>query len=803
MTIEPLEPSLLYRPCEAVSLPFESTDDLEDPTEIFGQERAATALRFALAMPRGGYNVFAMGPSGQGRHTLVRAVLGEAAESEEPPPDWCYVHNFEDSHRPVALRLPSGRARQFASDVAQLIDELKAAIPAALDSEEFRARHHEVQQELEDRHNKSLRELQERAEDESIALVRSPSGFVFAPMVNGEVLSPDDFNELEKEERERLEQTMDKFESELQVIARELPRLKRESRRRTNELKREFTSIAIDQLFDEIQMKYEALDPVRAYLEAVERNVLDHCDDFLADRSEGDDNDDRPPATPKPEPLRRYRVNVVVDHRGKDGAPVIYEDNPTFANLFGRVEHRAQFGALVTDFSQIKPGALHQANGGYLLIDAEKVLTEQYAWDGLKRALRSREIRVESARQRASVMQTTSLDPEPIPLDVKVVLLGERIIYYSLYAGDLDFDKLFKVIADFDETVERTDENALQLARLIARLARDHALRPLTRGAVMRVIEHAARLAADAERLSTHRRSFLDLLSEADYFAGRDGCDEIDAEHVHAAIEAAIQRSDRPRELSHEEIRRGTLRIDTRGDVVGQVNGLAVVGFGPIAFGQPTRITAQARLGRGEVVDIMRESDLGGAIHSKGVLILASFLAARYAKNRPLSLSASLVFEQSYSAVDGDSASLAELCALLSALADIPLKQTFAVTGSVDQKGRVQAIGGVNEKVEGFYDVCHRAELTGDQAVIIPRDNTKNLMLRHDVVAAAEDGLFSVYAVETVDDAIELLTGCAAGRPDERGTYPEGSVNRRVDDRLAELLEIRRSLRLEGDHLVE
>jgi predicted ATP-dependent protease len=544
-------------------------------------------------------------------------------------------------------------------------------------------------------------------------------------------------------------------------------------------LNREITLFAVGHRMAELRGAYTDQPDVLAYLDAFEHDVIDNVEDFRRGE-DGGSGEGASLGSQRPS-LRRYQVNVLVDHSDADGAPVVYEDNPSYQNLVGRVEHLSQLGTLITDFTLIKPGALHHANGGYLLLDAHKVLLQPYAWEGLKRALFSRQIRIESLAQLFSLVSTVSLEPDPIPLRLKVVLVGERLLYYLLCHYDPDFPKLFKVAADFNERIERNDESNQLYARLLGTLAREHQLKPLDRSAVARVIDHSARLAGDAERLSVHIGGIADLLQEADYCAA----------DVQQAIDGQIRRVDRMRERLYEEIQRGTILVDTDGERIGQVNGLSVIDLGNFAFGQPSRITATARLGEGDLVDIEREVELGGAIHSKGVLILSNFLASRYAPNRPLSLSASVVFEQSYGMVEGDSASLAELCALLSALAQLPIRQSLAVTGSVNQHGQVQPIGGVNEKIEGFFDVCRARGLTGQQGVLIPAANAKHLMLRDDVVEAANAGQFHVYPVDTVDQALELLTGVPAGAPDAQGAYPEGSANQRVDARLEELLQLR------------
>ena len=491
--------------------------------------------------------------------------------------------------------------------------------------------------------------------------------------------------------------------------------------------------------------------------------------------------------------FRRYEVNVLVDHSQSEGAPVVYEDHPTYLNLIGRIEHLAQMGALFTDFSLIKPGALHRANGGYLIVDAREMLLQPYAWDGLKRALRSQEVRIESLGQALSLVSTVSLEPEPIPLNVKIVLIGERRLYYLLYRLDPDFPELFKIEADFNEAVDRCDANNLQYARLIATMIRQNELRPFDRGAVARVVERSARLAGDAQKLSVHLLGISDLLREADFWAAESGNDVVTTTDVQRAIDSQVHRADRVRERMHERIQRGIALIDVAGERPGQINALSVISLGNLVFGVPHRVTARARLGKGEFVDIEREVELGGPIHSKGVLILSSFLGARYAADRPLSLSASLVFEQSYGYIEGDSASMAELCALLSALAQVPIKQSWAITGSVNQYGQAQPIGGVNEKIEGFFDICAGFGLTGEQGVIIPASNVQHLMLRHDVVQAVEQGRFRVFTVQNVDEAIELLTGIPAGEPDEEGNYPEGSINQLVEARLSALAEVQRA----------
>ena len=792
--IQPLTAEQLCRKCDESQFSFGTTAELEDLTEIIGQERAVNAVRFGIGIRREGYNLFALGPSGTGKRTTIGQFLDQKAATEPVPPDWCYVNNFEQPHQPRALRLSPGQGGVLRKDMEHLIEELSTAIPAAFESEDYRTRRQEAQEEFKERQEKAFNEVQNYARERSIALVRTPSGLAVAPLKEGEVMSPDEFQKLPEGERKRFEQEITKVQEQLQEALPQAQQWEREARDKVKDLDRQVATFAVGGMMDQLRKTYAELPDVVDYLNAVQQDIVDHVDEFR--------KSDEPPqimGIPLPRSaagapsLRRYQVNVLVDHGQSKGAPVIYESNPTYNNLIGRVEQIAQMGALLTDFSLIKPGALHRANGGYLILDARQLLLQPYAWEGLKRALRSREVRIESLGQALSLISTVSLAPEPIQLDVKVVLIGDRMLYYSLYQLDPDFGELFKVEADFSDEMERTPENNLLYARLIGTIARHEDLRPFDRGAIVRVIERSARMAGNAEKLSVHMSSISDLLREADYWASVAGNGVVTASDVQRAIDAQINRADRVRDRVQDRIQRGTILIDTTGERVGQVNGLSVVGLGDFAFGQPSRITARVRIGSGKVVDIEREVELGGPIHSKGVLILSSFLGARYAADHPLSLSASLVFEQSYGGVEGDSASMAELCALLSALAEVPIKQSFAMTGSVNQHGEAQPIGGVNEKIEGYFDVCKARGLTGEQGVIIPASNVQHLMLRHDIIEAVEAGQFHVYSMHTVNEAIELLTGIPAGERDEEGNFAAGSVNQLVEARLISLAEKQRA----------
>jgi lon-related putative ATP-dependent protease len=789
--VPPLEPHALRRACDPASFSFATTEELEDFAEVLGQSRAVEAIRFGVGIERDGYNLYAMGPEGIGRHTIVRRHLEQRATQRPTPPDWCYVFNFEAPDQPRAMSLPAGSVGRFRDDLARLVEDLRTGIPSAFETDEYRTRLQEIESEFEKRHEGAIEAVGAKAKDQGIALVRTPSGFGFAPLRKDKVMSPDEFHALSEARQKKVQDAIGGLEVELAKVIQEVPKMRREAQHKVRELNRQVIGATVTGLIEELKAVYVALPPVVAYLGQVNEDVLNHAEYFRHPK-EGEQRTLFGIPIPEPEaesPLGRYQVNVLIEHAADAGAPIVYEDNPTHDNLVGRVEHVAQMGTLVTNFMLIKAGAFHRANGGYLVLDALKVLQQPFAWEALKRAMRSREIRTESLGQMLSLVSTVGLKPEPIAFDQKVVLVGERIFYYLLQAYDPEFPELFKVAADFEEDIERGPESDLLYARVIATIARRNELRALDRTAVARLVEQGARAAGDAGKLSVAMQDLTDMLRESDYFAGGAGRKVVEAADVDRAIEARESRQSRIRERLREEMRKGTLLIDTEGERTGQVNGLSVVQLGEFAFGMPSRITARVRLGSGGVVDIEREAELGGPLHSKGVMILSGFLAGRYAMDKPLSLAATLVFEQNYGGVEGDSASCAELCALLSALADAPLRQSIAMTGSVNQHGDVQAIGGVNEKIEGFYDLCATRGLTGTQGVVIPAANARHLMLRRDVVDAVAAGKFSVHPVETVDQALEILSGIPSGERDASGRFPAATVNFRVERRLAAFAE--------------
>ncbi len=792
-TINPLSPDKLYYRCDPNQFNFATTADLETLEGLIGQGRAVEAVQFGIGIRQEGYNLYVLGPHGTGKHTAMRQFLEQKSATEPVPPDWCYVNNFEQPHKPRALQLPAGQGADLQRDVEKLVKELHIAIPAIFESDDYRSRREAVEDELNHEQEALFKQMQQRAKEENFALLRTQAGLAFAPLQNGEIINPDAYQRLPADVQAGIEERLGALQSELQHAIRKVQQLDRLFRERVQKLDREIGLVAVGHPIDDLRQKYSSLPNVVDYLDALQNDVLNNLHDF---RKREEDSSSELAGTPLPRSLqgppsmRRYQVNLLVDNSATDGAPVVYQDHPTYPNLVGRVEHvTSPAGTLITDFTLIRPGSLHLANGGYLMLDAHKVLMQPETWEAIKRVLRAGEITIESLGQAYGILSTISLEPQPVPLNIKIVLLGDRMLYYMLAQYDPDFNELFKVAVDFEEEMERNPAGNLLYARLIGTLAKKENLRHFDPGAVARVIEHSSRLVEDSERLSTRMQGVADLLREANYWAGQTGNGIISAENVQRAIDAQIRRAGRVQERMQEQIVRGTVLVDTDGEVVGQINGLSVISMGQHAFGRPSRITVRVSLGRGKITDIEREVELGGPLHSKGVLILSSYLGSHFAPNHPLSLTASIVFEQSYGGVDGDSASSAELYALLSALADAPIRQSLAVTGSVNQYGQVQAIGGVNEKIEGFFELCRERGLTGRQGVLIPASNVKHLMLRQDVVQAAAEGQFHIYPVSTIDQGIEILTGQVAGQRNSDGRFPDGSLNQRVEERLIAFTE--------------
>jgi lon-related putative ATP-dependent protease len=791
LTAEQLRPT-----CDPAQFTFSSTADLPDLPGIIGQERATRALHFGMGVRGAGYNIFVLGPAGAGKATAVRQFLEQDAASAPPANDWIYLYNFQEAGKPNAVSLPNGLGRSLRDDLQNLLKELKRTIPAAFENEDYIRERDKIITELKEVQEQKFGELTETVEKYSFSLIRLPGGFVLVPMVGGKPITEEQFEQLTDEQKEKLKQLREKLQVDVDKTMSSLRKVERTVREQMAALDERVARFTIEHPINELKTHYHELPEVEEHLEAMLEDLVSNVEAFKNHEGAEEGVAAAMEMVSSQSLLRRYSINLFVDNGDAEGAPVIQESNPNFANLVGRIEHQAVMGALLTDFTMIRPGALHQANGGYLVVDALALLQRSQAYDALKRALKDGEIRVEEYAQSLGLISTAVLEPEPIPLDLKVVLTGPSWLYYMLQAYDEDFNELFKVQADFDDRMPRNAENIQECAQFVATLCRRENLRHLSPSGVARVVNHSSRLVSDQQYLSTRFRDIADLIIEADFWAGKAERELVTAEDIQRAIDEKRNRGNRYEERLGEAIARGEILVSVTGERVGQVNGLSVFPLTNAAFGKPTRITARTHMGKGGVIDIEREVKLGGPIHSKGVMILAAFLGGRYAQEKPLSLRASLVFEQSYAGVEGDSASLAELCALISALANVPLRQDLAMTGSVNQHGDVQAIGGINEKVEGFFDTCQLlGALTGKQGVILPVANVQHLVLREDVVEAVQADDFHLYPVKTVDQAIALLTGLPAGVPDDKGVYPPDTVNGMVMAALEAMNERWQSLR--------
>lgn len=795
-----LDAHQLIHTCEIDHFNFETTKEITDATTVVGQDRLASSMEFGVNIARDGYNIFALGPNETNKISHIKQFLEKKSKERKSPFDICYVNNFDDHYKPRVLLMPAGRGMKLKNRMDQHIEDLVPTLRSAFETEEYQNRKQALQDNIQQDQDQTFEDLHSKAREKGLALIRTPAGFSFVPMKDGDLMDESEIQKLSDEERNRLEEETKKLQENLQRLIRKMPLNKRKVREEQKKLDQEIASFAIKEVFSKIREEFSELDSVREFIDKVEMDIVDNVQKIMNPQGQqgqfmqnlaGGQNMQPPQDSARNPILDRYKINVLVDHEETEGAPVVYEDNPNYKNLVGRVEYQSRMGALTTNFNLIKPGALHKANGGYLILDARQVLLEPFAWEGLKRALKSGELKIESLGESYSMISTVSLDPEPIDLNVKVVLLGERILYYLLCQLDPDFNNLFKVEADFEDEIDRNDGNHIIYAKLLAGLIREHELRDFDKNAIARIIEQGARMAGDNQKISTKTDEIGNLLTEANYWAEENGHEIVQRKDVEKAIEQKIYRSARLRDKVQESIDRDYIFIDTDGENVGQVNGLSVTLAGNLMFGRPNRITARIQLGKGEIIDIEREVEMSGPIHSKGVLILKGFLGERYAIDHPLSLSASLVFEQSYSSIDGDSASSAELYALLSAIGKIPIRQSLSVTGSVNQHGKVQPIGGVNEKIEGFFDICKKRGLTGRQGVLIPKANEKSLMLRNDVIEAVREEKFHIYSVETIDEGMELLTGMEMGDPDHEGNYPEDSINGKIVRKLHDLSDKR------------
>jgi lon-related putative ATP-dependent protease len=782
---------LLYARIDPESLGFETTASLSPPEEgVVAQDRAIEAIKFGMGMKDVDYNIFVAGQPKTGLTYIARTFLEKTAKEEPTPPDSCYVYSFKEPDSPKYLSLTAGRGKELKKSMEQFVQTLQAKIPEVFDSEDYSAKEAEVHQAFERKRREIIDALSQRAKEEGFILQFSQVGMVIVPASEeGQPMSQEDLSQLPQDKKEELREKSDQLQKEMNDAIKEIRKAEEDFREKHSKLDAEIAMYVVGHLMETLEEQFKDEEEVLEYFKEVQDDILENIDDFKK-KQEQQQQAAPFPTPPKEVTFRKYDVNVLIDNSETEGAPVIIESNPSYPNLFGSIERQAYFGALFTDFSMIKPGALHKANGGYLILKALDLLKYWISWEALKRAIKDEQIKIEDLGELYGMFSTRTLKPTPIPLNVKVVLTGDPYLYQLLYIYDDRFPKMFKVKSHLDTEVDNTEDNLKQGACVLSKFCADEGLRHVTNDGVARVLEYSMEVTGDREKLTLKLADISDLLKEADYYAGEADAEFIKTEHVQTAIEKKRFRASLYEEKVQELVKKDVFWIETDGHKTGQVNGLSILMTGDHEFGKPNRITATISLGKGGVVDIDREAKLSGNIHTKGVMILSSYIKEKFAHNKPLSLSANLTFEQSYGMVEGDSASSTELYVLLSAISGVPIYQGIAVTGSVSQKGEVQPIGGVTRKIEGFFDICKHKGLNDKQGVIIPEKNVKNLMLRRDVVKAIEEGKFHIYPVSTIEEGIEILTGMEAGELQEDGTYPEGTLYRKVDDKLREMAEL-------------
>ncbi|HOJ43282.1 MAG TPA: ATP-binding protein [Syntrophorhabdaceae bacterium] len=784
-----LGPDALYNRCNPDEFSFNTTDEIKDFQAIIGQERALKALDFGLGIDSMGFNIFALGESGTGKVSTIMSILKERASKEEVPSDWVYVYNFKDPDNPIAISLEAGKGIAFQKDMDELIKFLRVEIPKAFESKEYDTQRNKILEEFQQKQNEYLSRLDEEVKKENFTVRRGPAGIFIVPLKeSGELLTKEEFDALDEKTKKRLEETGRKFQERLNDIIRVMRESERLVQDMLSRLERMIALEIIEPALESIKTKYKNNTKIAYYINDVKNEILTHLEEFKT-------IEEQPSPIPflkmpKQEPsFLKYSVNVLVNNEDNKGAPVVFETNPTYPNLFGRVEYKVTYGIATTDFTMIKPGALHKANGGYLIVEAIELFKNPFSYDALKRALKNKEIKIEDVLEQYRLFSTSALKPEPIPLHVKVIIVSNPFIYYMLRAFDEESKELFKVKADFDNKMDRTKENIEKYAGFISMCQKKEGLLPFDRTAVAKIVEYGSRLADHQHKLSMKFSEIEDLIRESHYWASKDSCTVVKAEHVEKAINEKIYRVNMIESHIKELMLEDTIIVDTEGTKVGQANGLAVIDMGDYSFGKPSRITARTFTGRAGIVNIERETKMSGKIHEKAIMIISSYLGSKYAVKKPISLSASITFEQLYEMIEGDSATCAELYALLSSISGVPLKQSIAVTGSMDQNGDVQPIGGVNEKIEGFFDLCKLRGLNGEHGVIIPKRNVKHLNLKKEVIEAVKDGKFTIYAIDKMEEGLEILTGMKAGELDEQGQYPEGTINYLVAKRLTEITE--------------
>ena len=790
--VKELSANQLRRTCDPKSFNFTTTAEVDPLDRIIGQERAIEALKLGLGIKdrNNRYNIYVAGGTGTGKMSAVEYFLSHASVDEPTPPDLCYVHNFENPYSPHCLELTAGMGVQLRDDMEHLITRLKIEIPKVFESDEFKARSKRINKGFTEKRSAISDAMEEKARALGFAIQRTPIGINTLPLQEkGEPLSQEEYAALSEEDRAEIREKQSKVQAVIQENMQDMARIEEEREEEIKKLAKEAVLFNIEPRFNQLKDRYGSLERVVSILEDAKHDIVEHLGQFKDGGKNAAPKGVLPFPMPQTDPFKRYYVNVLVDNSKTEGAPVIVEQNATYTNLFGSIERRVQMGVAITDFSMIKPGSLHRANGGYLVLNANNLFRVGLSWEALKIAIKRREIRIEDPLQMLGYSTSEGLKPEPVPFHMKIVIIGNPQIYQLLHYYDEDFPKLFSVKSDFDTEMERTPEHEQEIARFLrARCEEEPAMLPFDAGGVAKVVEYSSELAGDQQKLSCRFGNLISIVKEASYWAREEGSTHVAAEHVRMALHKRDNRLGLLEEKIQEMIARGQLLVDTEGEKVGQVNGLAVLQLGDYMFGKPSRITSTVHTGKGGIVDIEREADLGGHTHTKGIMILKGFLGEQFADKRPLSLSASLAFEQSYSMIDGDSASSTELYVLLSSLSDLPIKQGIAITGSVNQKGEIQPIGGVNEKIEGFFKVCQAKGMTGEQGVLIPQQNLDNLMLAEEVVDAVSAGKFHIYPVGSVQQGIELLTGVPAGEKKvEDGSFPEGTVFGRVAARLDEI----------------
>ncbi|RJQ19008.1 MAG: ATP-binding protein [Nitrospiraceae bacterium] len=779
----------LYKCCEKSELPFKTTDEISPLKETIGQKRALSALKFGLGIDSHGFNIYILGESGTGKMTTIRTILEEKAKNEPVPNDWCYVYNFRNPDVPRALSLPPGTGAAFQKDMSEMITALRQEIPRIFESKEYEKQRTKVFEDFQQKQKKYFSDLEEEAKGKDFTLRKTVGGLVLLPVkTTGETLTEEEYENLEPKVKAKIEAIGKELQEKLDDVIRIVREEEKKIKDMMTQLERKATLSSVGHRIDELKKKYKDSDNILNYLEEVKEDILEHLDDFKPQEEQGPSLPFIKPQKAEPSFIR-FDVNVFVNNRDSKGAPVVIESNPTYYNIFGRVEHKLQYGMAMTDFTMIKAGSLQLANGGYLVVDALELLKNIFSYDALKRTIKDKVIKIEDVWEQYRLISTVTLKPEPVPFNVKIVLVGNPHLYYLLYNLDEEYRELFKVKADYENRMDRNMENMLKYASFVRTKCEERGLQPFDRDAVARVIEYGSRLAEHQGKLSAKFSEVADILREADYWARLKKNSVVTAEDVEKALEEKTYRSNKVEQKILEATKEGTILIDTEGAVTGQVNGLAVLDLGDYSFGMPSRITAKSYAGRAGIINIERETKLSGKIHEKAILILTAYLGAKYAVKHSLSLTASLTFEQLYGGIEGDSATCAEVYALLSSISGVPVKQSYAITGSMNQHGEVQPIGGVNEKIEGFFGVCKLNGLNGEHGVIIPKRNMHNLMLKQEVVEAVTNGKFHLYSIENVEDGIEPLTGMPAGELQPDGTYPEGTFNYLVAKRLKELSE--------------